>query len=104
MKLVSFQTANGSSFGIWTESGVVDLGRRLGGRYSSLHELLTGGGLVAAAEAASTMPDHAHADVKLDKPLLDWGKCFYVGVNYPERNEEYKDDLALPITPAWTSL
>ena len=90
MKLVTFEMSGNSSYGLWTEAGVVDLGRRLGARFATLHELIAAGGLSAAAEAADAAPDYAHTDVRLDKPLLRWGKCFCVGVNYPDRNAEYK--------------
>ncbi len=96
MRLVTFEAGGARSFGIWSDNGVIDLGRRLGRRYAALHELVAAGDLGAAAEAASAVPDHAHADVRLDKPLLSWGKCFCVGVNYPERNQEYKDGSDAP--------
>lgn len=100
MKLVSFAAAGRPSFGIWTDDGVVDLGHRLAGRFGALHELVASGDLSAAREAASGPADHAHGDVRLDKPLLSWGKCFCVGVNYPERNAEYKDGSAGPDYPS----
>lgn len=51
-------------------------------------------------ELAVRGPDHAHTDVQLKKPLLDFGKCFCVGVNYPERNAEYKDGSERPKYPS----
>lgn len=98
MRLISFVAGGQCSFGLWTEEGVIDLGRRT--RYAALHELIAAGDLAAAAAAAEAPPDHAHAAVKLDKPLLAWGKCFCVGVNYPDRNAEYKDSSAAPEYPS----
>lgn len=100
MKLVSFEAAGSASFGIWTERGVIDLGRRLAGRHAALHALIAAGGLSEAQALAGEAPDHGHGDVRLTKPLLGWGKCFCVGVNYPDRNEEYKDASALPKYPS----
>jgi 2-keto-4-pentenoate hydratase/2-oxohepta-3-ene-1,7-dioic acid hydratase in catechol pathway len=100
MKLISFTAAGRSSFGIWTDRGVVDLGRRLADRYGALHELVAAADLEAARSYVAEPPDHAHAEVTLDKPLLDWGKCFCVGVNYPDRNAEYKDSSDLPKYPS----
>jgi 2-keto-4-pentenoate hydratase/2-oxohepta-3-ene-1,7-dioic acid hydratase in catechol pathway len=100
MKLVSFKAAGRPSFGIWTEAGVIDLGRRLAGRFAALHELVAAGGLDAVRGVAGERPDHAHRDVTLDKPLLAWSKCFCVGVNYPDRNAEYKDSSDLPRYPS----
>ncbi len=100
MKLVSFTAAGRPSFGIWTGAGVVDLGRRLTGRYAALHELVAAADLEAARPYAADPPDLLHVDVALDRPLLDWGKCFCVGVNYPDRNAEYKDSSDLPRYPS----
>ena len=100
MKLVSFEAAGTASYGIWTDAGVIDLGRRLGGRHAALHALIAAGGLAEALAMAGDTPDHRHEDVALRKPLLGWGKCFCVGVNYPDRNEEYKDASALPKYPS----
>ncbi|GJD49147.1 putative protein YisK [Methylobacterium crusticola] len=100
MKLVTFAAAGRRSFGLWTEAGVVDLGARLAGRYRALHELVAAGDLAAARAFADAAPDHAPAAVRLDKPLAAWGKCFCVGVNYPERNAEYRDGSAGPAYPS----
>ncbi len=100
MKLVSFETAGIASYGIWRETGIVDLGRRLADGPGSLHALIATGDLSPAQALADAAPDHAHRDIVLHKPLLDWGKCFCVGVNYPERNEEYKDASAAPKYPS----
>lgn len=100
MRLVSFTAAGRKSFGLWTDSGVVDLGRRLGGRHRSLRDLVAAGDLAAAAAETGAEPDYPHEFVRLGKPLHDWGKCFCVGVNYPDRNAEYKDASDLPKYPS----
>lgn len=100
MKLISFTAAGQQSFGLWTEAGVVDLGRRHGGEYRGLHELIAGGDVGRALELAASAADHLHSEVRLDKPLLNWGKCFCVGVNYPDRNAEYKDSSDAPKYPS----
>ena len=92
MRLVSYEIQGMQSFGIWSPAGIIDLRARLRGRYVALHEMLAAEDVSAAARFEATEPDHAHHEVQLDKPLLRWGKCLCVGVNYPERNEEYKDD------------
>jgi hypothetical protein len=60
MRLISFRTATGVSFGLVAGDGVVDLGRRLGGRFPTLRALLAAGpeGLDAARaqEAAGPHP------------------------------------------------
>ncbi len=104
MKIVSFIHGGVASFGLAENDGVIDVGRRLGGAYAGLHELLRRAGGEAAlailrAFAGST-PDFTLADAVLDKPLTGWGKCFCVGVNYPERNAEYKDGSSGPSYPS----
>ena len=49
---------------------------------------------------ANATPEVAASEVVLEKPLSDWGKCFCVGVNYPERNAEYKDGSVGPSYPS----
>lgn len=100
MRLVTFSVGAETSFGLWTESGVVDAGRRLGRAAGGLHGLLASGDALAALRSVGTDPDHAHDQVRLRKPLLDWGKCFCVGVNYPDRSAEYKDNSAAPQHPS----
>src|ERR1700722_4511293 len=102
MKIVSFLVAGAPSFGLLVEAGVIDVGRRLG--VCGLHELLSRedgeGALRRLSEFAGESPDHALGEIALTKPLLNWGKCFCVGVNYPERNAEYKDGSEAPRYPS----
>lgn len=100
MKLVTFEAGGRTSYGIWREDGIVDLGRRLGTRFASLAALVAAGEVAAAREFAGASPDHAGGDVRLLKPLHTFGKCFCVGVNYPDRNAEYKDNSDLPKYPS----
>jgi 2-keto-4-pentenoate hydratase/2-oxohepta-3-ene-1,7-dioic acid hydratase in catechol pathway len=99
MKLVTFTIGGRISYGLWTERGVVDLARRTGA-LEDLHAVLRAGGFDTAREHAGAAPDYAHNDVRLEKPLTRWGKCFCVGVNYPERNAEYKDGSEGPKYPS----
>ena len=100
MKLVTFEAGGVTSYGIWRDNGIVDLGRRLGHRLPTLAALIAAGEVPAAAEHAKAAPDHAHDAVRLLKPLHTFGKCFCVGVNYPDRNAEYKDNTDLPKYPS----
>jgi len=83
MKLVSFTMSGGSSWGVATGTGVIDMGRRLGGRYPSLRALLTADAIPAAAEAARTAkPDHALSEIALLPPIPDPDKIICLGNNY----------------------
>ncbi len=99
MKLITFHPDGGDqSYGLWRDDGIVDLGRRFS--YHSLAAMIADGALDFARVHLPTEPDYTHDEVTLDKPLTDWGKCFCVGVNYPDRNEEYKDASDLPKHPS----
>ncbi len=100
MKLVSFSKGATRSFGIWLDDGIVDLGLRFEGRLRSLREVILYEALDKVREMAEGPIDHAADDVQLDKPLSEWGKCFCVGVNYPDRNAEYKDGAEAPKYPS----
>jgi 2-keto-4-pentenoate hydratase/2-oxohepta-3-ene-1,7-dioic acid hydratase in catechol pathway len=101
VRLVTYRAGGGPKVGLYTDGGIVDLSSRLRPAVSDLHDLIR---LVEYAElydiAKGAKPDVSFGDVQLEKPLLRWGKCFCVGVNYPERNEEYKDGSARPLYPS----
>ena len=102
MKLVTFHHDSALSYGILRDddqnAGIVDLGKRL--KHSSLAALIAAQALDEARAHADAPVDYPLRAVTLDKPLLDWGKCFCVGVNYPDRNEEYKDNSEAPKYPS----
>ena len=88
MKLVSFAVsgrhASGRhSWGVVTDSGVIDMGRRLEGKYPTLRALLAADALPAAAAAAKgAKPDHALAEVALLPPIPEPDKIICLGNNY----------------------
>ena len=102
MKIVSFRAGGRASFGVVNGEGVVDVGRRA--EASSLAQVLAERGgertLALMAAHAQAQADFGLSDIEMEKPLTSWGKCFCVGVNYPERNEEYKDGAAAPGYPS----
>jgi 2-keto-4-pentenoate hydratase/2-oxohepta-3-ene-1,7-dioic acid hydratase in catechol pathway len=104
MKIVSFSVMSRPSFGLLTDTGVIDVGSRLGRRHDGLHDLLAregGEGTIALVTSfANADVDYPTGAFVLDKPLTTWGKCFCVGVNYPDRNSEYKDGSDQPRYPS----
>lgn len=104
MKLVSYEQGGRERWGAVVgehDALVVDLQARLAG-IDSLHALLAADALDRAREAlVHAAPDHAFADVRLRKPLARPGRIVCVGVNYADRNEEYKDGSE---RPKWPSL
>jgi 2-keto-4-pentenoate hydratase/2-oxohepta-3-ene-1,7-dioic acid hydratase in catechol pathway len=101
MRIVGFERRGRASFGLLKDEGIIDVGARLG--LSGLHEMFRAHGeatLARLRDYENEAADVALAHVALGKPLADWGKCFCVGVNYPERNAEYKDGAEPPRYPS----
>jgi len=79
------------SYGAVSDAGIVDLGRRLT-KYPALVDLLRAGALDEARSAGADKPDHALTDVEFLPPLPGAEKIICVGINYADRNAEYKDN------------
>ena len=88
MRLASFRTAQGASYGAVTKQGIVDLGRRLGNRYSDLRTLLERNGLEEARKAAGSAADYKESDVSWLPVIPNPGKIVCVGLNYEEHRQE----------------
>jgi len=88
MRLASFRTAQGASYGAVTNQGIVDLGRRLGNRYSDLRTLLERNGLEEARKAAGAAADYKESDVTWLPVIPNPDKIICVGLNYEEHRQE----------------
>ncbi|MCB1395289.1 MAG: fumarylacetoacetate hydrolase family protein [Rhodobacter sp.] len=86
MKLCSFVVDGRPGYGIVTEGGIVDLGRRTG--HASLRALLAAGGLETARGFAGDRPDHAFDAVEHAPVIPDPDKIYCVGLNYRDHVEE----------------
>jgi len=101
MKFLTFQIGGRGTYGAIKDDGVVDLGTRLGNHYADLKALIAGGGTdEARAIVAKTAPDHALAGITFLPPIRHPEKILCVGVNYRNRNAEYKDGSAPPAYPS----
>lgn len=81
MKIASYKTEAGASYGIVTEGGIVDAGKRLP-RYLSLRALLSGGALPELKKFEHEKTDYALSSVQLLPTIPNPDKIFCVGVNY----------------------
>jgi 2-keto-4-pentenoate hydratase/2-oxohepta-3-ene-1,7-dioic acid hydratase in catechol pathway len=90
--LASFKANGRTSYGAVTPAGIVDLGRKLGGKYPTLLDLFRAGAVKEAGSAAAGSADYKQGDVEFLIPLLAPDKIICVGINYPERTAEYKDN------------
>jgi 2-keto-4-pentenoate hydratase/2-oxohepta-3-ene-1,7-dioic acid hydratase in catechol pathway len=97
MKLITFTIGEPLRLGKVVGGGVFDLTERMG--LHSVRDLMASGRL-AEAEAIAGTSDHSVADVQLGLPIPDPAKIFCIGVNYQNRNEEYKDGSEAPKYPS----
>lgn len=100
-RLASFTHNGRAAYGLVTDNGVIDLSGRFADRWLSLRQVMAENGLNAVVEAAlAACADFALADVSLAIPVPDAEKIICVGVNYPDRNAEYKDGKEAPPKPS----
>jgi 2-keto-4-pentenoate hydratase/2-oxohepta-3-ene-1,7-dioic acid hydratase in catechol pathway len=97
MKLATFQTSKGITYGAVTDRGIVDLGRRLGARYPDLKALIAGNGIGEAAKLASEKPDYSQAEIAWLPVIPNPGKILCVGLNYQDHvTETGRDNTEQP--------
>ena len=83
MKLISFSAEGQNSFGIVTDAGVIDAGRRLKGEFESLRDVLACGALNLLRGMVTIAPDHALEAVTFRPVIPDpAAKFLCVGGNY----------------------
>lgn len=100
MKFISFERNGQVSFGALTDAGVVDLGAKHDD-LDDLRDAIRDGRLPElAAEAAAADADYAPGDIEYLPTLPNPEKIICIGVNYANRNAEYKDGSAPPKYPS----
>ncbi|MDQ8728475.1 fumarylacetoacetate hydrolase family protein [Bradyrhizobium sp. LHD-71] len=101
MRLLSYLVDGEPRYGAVTDGGVVDLTARIGRDFPDLQALIARDGLAAGRKAiADQKPDHALERLTLLPPILAPEKLWCIGVNYKDRNAEYKDNSDLPKYPS----
>ncbi len=100
MKFVSFEHQGNASFGAVVDDKLVDLGARHP-ELADLRDAIRKDQLTAlSAEAASLEPDLAIGDITFLPPVPNPEKVICIGVNYANRNAEYKDGSSAPKYPS----
>jgi len=84
MKLATFKTAKGASYGAVTDKGIVDLGRRLGNRFPDLKALIRDGGMGEARKLLSEKPDFQLSEITWLPVIPNPDKIVCVGLNYQD--------------------
>jgi 2-keto-4-pentenoate hydratase/2-oxohepta-3-ene-1,7-dioic acid hydratase in catechol pathway len=101
MRLLSFAIGDYSSYGAVTPDGIVDLGRLLGERYPTLGSVLRAGELHRAVTlGASSKPTISLDEIRYLPTVPDPEKIICIGINYGNRNAEYKDGAEAPKYPS----
>src|SRR5690349_15801795 len=99
MRLVSFEIDGRPSFGFVNGDGVVDAGKRLGGKYRGLRDLLVAGALPELRKLEREKPDRKLAEVTLLPPIADAAaKLLCIGINYvPHMKEMGRERPEFPV-------
>jgi len=97
MKFASYTVEGRASYGVVTDDGVIDVGTRLGPDFRDLKALITAGVTGLDVDAP---PDFGIDDVTFLRPILTPEKVVCIGVNYANRNEEYRDGSDAPKYPS----
>ncbi|MDO9059428.1 MAG: fumarylacetoacetate hydrolase family protein, partial [Bradyrhizobium sp.] len=100
-RLSTYSIDGATRYGAVLDGGIVDLSARFAKEYPTLREVIAAGALPRlAAEAARHQPDHALDAITWLPPIPAPEKIICIGVNYPDRNAEYKDGQDAPKYPS----
>ena len=100
MKLLSFSYSGYQTFGCLQGDQVLDLGSTLSGGLRSLQAVIQQDALQACRDAAASAPAVPLDQIVYMPPVRSPGKILCVGINYMDRNEEYKDGTPAPAYPS----
>jgi 2-keto-4-pentenoate hydratase/2-oxohepta-3-ene-1,7-dioic acid hydratase in catechol pathway len=100
-RIATYSVGGRTAYGAIVDGGIVDLSARYGKDYPTLREVIAAGALTKLADdAASRSPDHALDAITWLPPIPQPEKIICIGVNYPDRNAEYKDGSDAPKYPS----
>jgi len=89
MRLMSFTIGGRASFGLASDQGVIDAGKRLSGEFRSLRDALIADALPALRKLEKSKPDYALADVEFLPVIPDAAaKLLCIGINYVPHMKE----------------
>ena len=94
MKFATFSSDGASSYGAVTDNGMIELGSQFP-QWPTLLDVIQGEGLDQLEEIAKDKPV-THADFQYEMVMPNAPRILCVGVNFPDRNAEYKDGSEQP--------
>jgi len=100
VKLAKLNRSGGTIWASVTDAGAVDLSPVLGPDLRSIRDHLLPDGVAKLREFAERSADIAADELDLAACLPEPRKIICVGVNYQNRNEEYRDGSELPKYPS----
>jgi 2-keto-4-pentenoate hydratase/2-oxohepta-3-ene-1,7-dioic acid hydratase in catechol pathway len=96
MNLVTFTAKGAQLWGVTAQGGVLALSNQFP-EYRTMRNVIEAGAIPAVLAAAAGRPaNHADGTFTYDIPVPDPEKIICVGVNFPDRNAEYKDGQDAP--------
>ena len=100
-RFVSFADGDEARYGLVVDGGVVDLSARYEAQWPTLQHVLADRAFTVLAEkGAALSPDLPFEGLRYEIPSLAPEKIICVGVNFPDRNAEYKDGQEAPPNPS----
>jgi 2-keto-4-pentenoate hydratase/2-oxohepta-3-ene-1,7-dioic acid hydratase in catechol pathway len=100
-RIATYRHNDRTSYGLVTDAGIVDLGSRFSRRWPDLRSAIKAGELADLVTAGAGLAvDFAESEIEYLIPIVNPEKLICVGVNFPDRNEEYKDGQAAPSNPS----
>jgi 2-keto-4-pentenoate hydratase/2-oxohepta-3-ene-1,7-dioic acid hydratase in catechol pathway len=100
-RIASFTIDGKPGYGAIRDTGVVHLSARHGAQWPSLREVIEAGALARLAEESSRLAIDLPLDaIRYAIPVPAPEKIICVGVNFPDRNAEYKDGQAAQTNPS----
>ena len=96
MKLATFTADNQQFWGVVTDGGMIALSPEFP-QWKTLRNVIEAGAIKTVLDAAAgKLVTHANGTFRWDIPVPDPEKIICVGVNFPDRNAEYKDGQDAP--------
>lgn len=96
MRFATFTADGKQQYGAVTDGGMIALSEVFP-QWPTLRNVVEGKGFTALSKAADYRAvTHAHGEFRWDIPVPNPEKIICVGVNFPDRNAEYKDGQEAP--------
>jgi 2-keto-4-pentenoate hydratase/2-oxohepta-3-ene-1,7-dioic acid hydratase in catechol pathway len=91
-------TTRSTGYGVVTDHGLINLSARYPKKWPSLREVIADRALERLTEEADRLEaDLPFEEFRYEIPIPAPEKIICVGINFPDRNEEYNDGRAAPL-------